>query len=76
MAANVLRSEQAEEMSVAVVRAFVKLRLMALSVEALARKVTALESRYVESFKLVFQAIRELMKDPNESTPIEGFKTP
>jgi hypothetical protein len=32
MAANVLRSERAEEMSVAVVRAFVRLRRMALSV--------------------------------------------
>ena len=74
MAANVLNSERAVEMSVTVVRAFVKLRRMALSVEALARKVTALESKYDESFKLVFDAIRELMADPAESKPIAGFK--
>ena len=42
---------------------------MALSVEALARKVNALESKYDESFKLVFQAIRKLMPDPTESKP-------
>jgi hypothetical protein len=74
MAATVLNSPQAIQMSVAVVTAFVNLRRMALSVEALARKVTALESKYDESFKLVFQAIRELMNDPSESKPIEGFK--
>jgi len=74
MAATVLNSPQAVQMSLAVVRAFVKLRRMALSVEALARKVNALESKYDESFKLVFQAIRELMADPAESKAIEGFK--
>ena len=56
MAANVLHSEQAETMSVAVVRAFVKLRRMALSVEALARKVAALEQNYDAHFRVVFDA--------------------
>ena len=74
MAATVLNSPQAVQMSLAVVRAFVKLRRMALSVEALARKVNALESKYDDNFKLVFQAIRELMNDPAESKAIEGFK--
>ena len=74
MAANVLNSARAVETSVAVVRAFVKLRRMALSVEALARKVAVLESKYDDNFKLVFQAIRELMADPTESKPIHGFK--
>ena len=50
MAANVLKSRQAIEMSVAVVRAFVKLRRMTLSVEGLARKLNALESRYDKQF--------------------------
>ena len=74
MAAAVLNSPQAVEMSVAVVRAFVKLRRMALSVEVLARKVAALESKYDDSFSRVFQAVRELMRDPDKSKPIEGFK--
>jgi hypothetical protein len=66
MAANVLRSERAEEMSVAVVRAFVKLRRMALSVEALARKVNDLEGKYDKQFKVVFDAVRRLMTPPPE----------
>ena len=74
MAANVLRSEQAEEMSVAVVRAFVKLRRMALSVESLARKVAALEQRYDSSFRTVFEAIRDLMEPPDPPRKRIGFR--
>ena len=59
MAATVLNSSQAVQMSVAVVRAFVKLRRMALSVEALARKVSALENKYDDSFRVVRPGINE-----------------
>lgn len=64
MAANVLRSKQAVEMSVTVVRAFVRLRRMAMSVEGLARKVATLEQKYDASFRAVFDAIRQLMTPP------------
>jgi len=69
MAANVLKSKQAIQMSVAVVRAFVKLRRMALSVEGLARKVDALESKYDKQFKVVFDAVRRLMAPPPPEPP-------
>ena len=59
MAATVLNSHQAIQMSVTVVTAFVKLRRMALSVESLARKVAALENKYDASFSAVFDAIRD-----------------
>ena len=73
-AANVLRSEQAEQMGVAVVRAFVRLRRMALSVEGLACKLNALESRYDKQFKVVFDAVRSLMAAP-PGNHIEGFSS-
>ena len=73
MAATVLNSPKAIQMSIAVVTAFVKLRRMALSVEALARKVAALENKYDDSFKLVFQAIRELMAPPERPRRKIGF---
>ena len=73
MAANVLRSDRADEMSVAVVRAFVTLRRMALSVEGLARKVAALEQRYDASFRAVFDAIRDLMEPPDPPRKRIGF---
>lgn len=46
MAATILNSRQAIQMSIAVVTAFVKLRRMALSVEGLAHKVLELEKKY------------------------------
>ena len=61
MAANVLNSPQAVEMSVFVVRAFVRLRQLLSSHADLARKVNALEKKYDHQFKAVFDAIRELM---------------
>jgi hypothetical protein len=64
MAATVLNSPQAVQMSLAVVRAFVKLRRMALSVEGLARKVDDLERKYDKQFKVVFDAVRRLMAPP------------
>ena len=66
MAATVLNSPQAVQMSLAVVRAFVKLRRLALSVEGLARKVDALEQKYDKQFKVVFDAVRRLMSPPPE----------
>lgn len=73
MAATVLNSSQAVQMSVAVVRAFLKLRRMALSVEALARKVAALEQKYDANFREVFQAILQLMTPPDPPRRKIGF---
>ena len=74
MAATVLNSQQAVQMSVAVVRAFVRLRRLALSVESLARKVAALENKYDASFSAVFDAIRDLMETPEPPRKRIGFQ--
>ena len=75
MAANVLNSPQAVAMSVAIVKAFIRLRQMALSVEELARKVDALEEKYDTQFKAVFDAFRQLMTPPDPPRRKIGFKT-
>jgi hypothetical protein len=64
MAANVLNSPRAVEMSVHVVRAFVRLREVIASHEELVERVNDLEERYDEQFKGVFDAIRQLMAPP------------
>lgn len=61
MLGNVLNSERAAQTSVQVVRAFVKLRQMLASNAELAAKLEALEKKYDVQFKVVFQAIRQLM---------------
>jgi len=67
MAANVLSSPRAVVASIMVVRVFVRLRRMLTSHAELARKLDALERKYDAQFKVVFDAIRELMTPPPPS---------
>lgn len=65
MAASILNSPMAVEVSVYVVRAFVKLRELVLAHKDLARKLDSLERKYDAQFKVVFDAIRQLMAPPD-----------
>jgi hypothetical protein len=69
MAANVLNSDKAIDVSVQVVRAFIKLRRMLASNANLARKLNELERKYDSQFRVVFDAIRELMSPPEHPEP-------
>ncbi len=73
MAASVLNSPRAVEMSVFVVRAFVRLSQVLATHAVLARKLSALEKQYDEQFKVVFEAIRALMKEPAKKKKAIGF---
>lgn len=75
MAANVLSSKRAVEASVQVVRAFVRLRQMLASNAELALKLDELERKYDHQFKIVFDAIRELMTPPGAKSKPIGFRT-
>jgi hypothetical protein len=73
MLANVLNSERAALTSVQIVRAFVRLRQMLASNSELARKLAALEKKYDAQFKIVFDAIRQLMTPPEPKRSEIGF---
>ena len=73
MLANVLNSKRAAQTSVQVVRAFVRLRQMLASNTELARKLAALENKYDAQFKVVFDAIRQLMSPPARPKREIGF---
>jgi hypothetical protein len=64
MLSSVLKSERAVQANVEIMRAFVRLRTMAAQNLVLARRLDELESRYDRRFKVVFDAIRELMTPP------------
>ncbi|MDI6788864.1 MAG: ORF6N domain-containing protein [Planctomycetota bacterium] len=68
MLASVLNSNIAVKASIQVVRAFVRLREIIASHKELARKLEALEKKYDAQFKVVFDAIRQLM-EPSEPPP-------
>jgi len=74
MAANILKSPRAVQMSVFVVRAFVKIRQMLTSHKDLERKLLALEKKYDDQFKVVFEAIRQLMIPPEKAKKKIGFE--
>ena len=78
MAANVLRSERAVEMSVFVVRAFVRLRGMLKTHKELARKLDQLERKvgeHDEAIRALVTAIRELTSPSSEERRAIGFGT-
>ncbi len=61
MLSSVLNSERAVLVNVEIMRAFIKLRQMLASNAELSRRLDELESKYDRQFKVVFDAIRELM---------------
>ncbi len=76
MLSSVLRSPRAVAVNIEIMRAFVRLRRLTLSVKELATKVEALEQKYDGQFGLVFDAIKELMAQsppPPEEEGIVGF---
>ena len=65
MLSSVLHSKRAIRVNVEIMRTFVRLRQMLGANADLARKLAALEKKYDAQFKVVFDAIRELMTPPN-----------
>jgi hypothetical protein len=68
MLSSVLRSKRAVRVNIEIMRAFVRLRRILASHKELARKLDELEKKYDAHFKVVFDAIRELMA-PAEPPP-------
>jgi len=73
MLSGVLNSKRAVQVNIAIMRAFVKLREMISSNKELAKKLIELEKKYDMQFKVVFDAIRELMKHPEPKEKKIGF---
>jgi len=70
---SVLRSKQAILVNVAIMRAFVQLRQLLASHEDLARKLAELEGKYDAQFKVVFDAVGQLMAPPKQPRREIGF---
>jgi hypothetical protein len=75
MLSSVLRSPRAIQANIAIMRAFVRVRALLVSNEELARKLEDLEKKYDAHFKIVFDAIRELMSPPAPQPRAIGFRS-
>jgi phage regulator Rha-like protein len=73
MLSSVLKSEKAIEVNILIMRAFVKLREMIASNKDLAKRLDELEQKYDAQFKIVFDAIRQLMVPPEPRRKRIGF---
>jgi predicted NACHT family NTPase len=73
MLSSVLKSKQAVKVNIEIMRAFVRLRQILASNAQLARKLEALEKKYDAQFKVVFDAIRQLMAPAEPSRRKIGF---
>jgi len=76
MLSSVLNSDQAIEVNIAIMRAFVHLRNMIASHSKLKRKLTELEHRlenHDQEIQAIFEAIRQLMTPPDKPRKKIGF---
>jgi hypothetical protein len=74
MLSGVLASPRAIKVNVEIMRAFVRLRKILASHTELARKLEGLEKKYDSQFKVVFDAIRQLMAPPVPGQKKIGFQ--
>ncbi len=74
MISSVLRGARAVQVNIEIMRAFVRLRQMLGANVELAKKLDALEKKYDAQFRVVFDAIRELMTPPAKPGKRIGFR--
>lgn len=73
MLSSVINSPRAIMVNIEIMRTFVRLRNMLLAHEDIARKLDALEKKYDAQFRVVFDAIRQLMAPPKPKKNQIGF---
>ena len=73
MLSSVLNSPRAVQVNIQIMRTFAKLREIILQHKDLARRLDDLEKKYDAQFKVVFDAIRQLMKPPESKKRPIGF---
>jgi hypothetical protein len=74
MLSSVLRSNRAVQVNIAIMRAFVKLREIMSTHKDLARKINDMEKKYDHQFKIVFDAIKQLLAAPEAKKRRIGFR--
>jgi hypothetical protein len=74
MLSSVLRSPRAVIVNIEIIRAFVRLRRLLATNADLARRLAGLEKKYDAKFRVVFDAIRELMTPPRKPRRPIGFR--
>lgn len=73
MLSSVLNSDRAIEANIQIIRVFVKLRDMVASHKELTKRLDEMENKYDSKFKIVFDAIRALVAQPEPKEKKIGY---
>lgn len=73
MLSSVLNSKKAIHVNIQIMRTFTKLREIIMSHKDLQRKIEDMEKRYDYQFKVVFDAIKELLRPVEKPKGKIGF---
>lgn len=73
MLSSVLQSERAVEVNIAIMRAFVQMRGMLAAHADLKKKIEEMEAKFDDQFRLVFEAIRQLLAEEEKPKNRIGF---
>ena len=76
MLSSVLKSDRAIDVNIAIMRAFVQVRKLLTTHKKLAEKLNMLEEHLIEhdeQFRIVFEAIKQLIKVDEKPKPKIGF---
>ena len=74
MLSGILNSERAIQVNISIMRAFVQLRKLISTHKDLVQKLSQIEKKYDEQFKLVFEALRQLIQKDSEPRKRIGYK--
>jgi len=75
MLSSVLNSERAIQVNIQIMRTFTKIREMLQAHKELWRKIEGMEKKYDHQFKIVFDALRQLLEPPKKPKRQIGFHT-
>ena len=73
MLSSVLKSDSAIRVNIAIMRTFTHLRKMIVSHKDLKRKIEAMEKKYDEQFRIVFEAITQLIEEDEKPKKKIGY---
>ena len=73
MLSSVLNSSRAIEVNIQIMRTFTKLREMLATHKNLKEKIEKMEKKYDKQFKVVFDALRELLTPDEKPAKKIGF---
>ena len=73
MLSSVLRSKLAIHVNIQIMRAFYQLRSMLTTHKDLKRKIEAMEEKYDEQFRIVFEAITQLIEEDEKPKKKIGY---